>query len=365
METTHQASHPVSLVGRGLILLRCGSCRFAAYYFLSFQIAIIDGGYKGWRWCAFGVYFWLLHSLGIELLNRYSDRIEDQVNRPERTALCEIIGYGALKTCAITIWIVIIATYAFWLLLQPNALLCLLLFAGLLAGIGYSVGVRFKAKRYLALVLLTFPFGGPFLIGWAATHTMFSRSELVVDLFRRLGPFLWVAGLFFIGHAGIKDITDAPGDRRAGYRSIWVDLVETRAYGIALIVVSLWLSFCILFVVLGALPLRFCWLLTFAPVSLVFATSSLRAGNGEERNAVRELFYHYWFAFLSVALYLIAPKPAALITISGTLVYWILASQFLHWSAGITLTKLRTVGRLMFGRLYKSDVRTVYTGAQT
>jgi 4-hydroxybenzoate polyprenyltransferase len=365
METIHQARRPFSPIQRGLALLRCGSCRFAAYYFLSFQIALLDGGVKSWGWCAFGIYFWLLQSLGIELLNRYSDRIEDKVNRPERTAICERVGYGVIKVCAIVIWIVIASTYALWLIFQPNSLLCLLLCAGLIAGIGYSIGFRFKAKRYLALIVLTFPFGGPFLIGWAATHSALTRPDLAVDLFRRLGPFLWICGLFFIGHAGIKDITDAVGDRKVGYRSIWVDLVESKAYGIAFILVSLWLSFCIIFITLGALPLRFCWLLTFAPASFVFAVSSLRAASREDRNSVRELFYHYWFAFLSVSLYLVSPTPAALISISCVLVYWVFASQVLHWSTGITLAKIRAVGRLMFGNQFGSESRTAYTGART
>src|SRR5213083_1997669 len=84
-------------MSRLLALLRCGSCRFAAFYFLSFYIAILDSGHGGWRWLLFSALIWLLHSLGTELVNRVSDETEDRINRPERTAMCDLIGYPRIR----------------------------------------------------------------------------------------------------------------------------------------------------------------------------------------------------------------------------------------------------------------------------
>jgi 4-hydroxybenzoate polyprenyltransferase len=338
------------------IFLRCGSCRFAAYYFLSFQIAIVDGKQESWSWAAFGAAFWLLHSLGIELLNRYSDRVEDRISRADRTALCEAIGYRSIMGAAIAIWMMIGATFVGWLYLFPNPVLAALLWAGLAVGVFYSVLFRFKARRYLSVLVLTFPFGGSFLIGWAATHGDLQPAELFYDLFVRLGPFLLVAGLFFIGHVGIKDITDIAGDERIGYRSVWVSLVRSRANLTIRALVSLWCFACVSFVATGALPPRFIFLTLLWPLSLIFATAASRASARADREAVRELFYHYWFFFLSVLLYSLVPGVPALMSIAGTAVYWILTSQYLHWTDGITVDGIRRVASLV--RSPAASVRT-------
>jgi 4-hydroxybenzoate polyprenyltransferase len=336
--------------------LRCGSCRFAAYYFLSFQIAIVDAGQASWRWAAFGFIFWLLHSLGVELLNRYSDRVEDKINRPERTALCEVVGYESIKWAAIAIWVLIAAIYVGWLYLFPNPVLAALLWSGLIVGVCYSFLVRFKARRYLSLLVLTFPFGGPFLIGWAAAHGSWSMSELLSDLFGRLAPFLIVVGLFFAGHAGIKDITDIAGDEHVGYRSLWISLIRRRATLTIRLLVSIWFITCMGFVAVGGLPTRFVVLAGLWPLSLMFATAASRAVMTTDRGAVRELFYHYWLLFMSVALYLLVPGLAALLSISGAAAYWILTSQSLHWTDGITLGGFQRVASLICNPLASSLV---------
>jgi 4-hydroxybenzoate polyprenyltransferase len=336
-----------TIAAHALALLRCGSCRFAAYYFLSFQIAIIDGGQASWRWTAFGAIFWFLHSLGIELLNRYSDRVEDKINRPERTALCETVGFETIKRLAIAIWIVIALMYVGWLYLFPNPVLAMLLWSGLFFGVCYSFLFRFKARRYLALVVLTFPFGGPFIIGWAATHGNLSPTEGLVDLIGRLGPFLLVLGCFFIGHAGIKDITDIAGDERVGYRSLWVALVRSRANLTIRILVSVWFVACLIFIAAGWLPTRFVVLAGLWPLSLMFSGIASRAELRVDREAVRELFYHYWFLFLCVALYLLVPGWPAFWSIMGTAAYWILTSQYLHWTNGITFDGVQRIAWLI------------------
>ena len=104
-------------------VLRCGSCRFSAFYFVSFEIALLYGGRTDWSWIPLGFVFWLLHCLAIELLNRYSDRREDQINRPERTQICERIGFDAIKAIAAAAWIVLAVVYVIWLWLEPNFVL--------------------------------------------------------------------------------------------------------------------------------------------------------------------------------------------------------------------------------------------------
>jgi 4-hydroxybenzoate polyprenyltransferase len=324
-------------------VLRCGSCRFAAFYFLGFQAAIVDGGQAGLFWLAFGIPFWFFHSLGVELLNRYSDRVEDKINRPERTAICERVGFERIKWLAIFVWLLISLTDIVWLLLYPNGLLAVLLALAIASGVFYSFFARFKARRYIAPIILTFPFGGPFMIGWIATHGGLSTGELWEDFFFRLLPFFLVPGLFFMGHIGIKDITDVAGDKRVGYNSLWVSLLTNRAHFTIMFFVSLWLMVDVAFVATGLLSARYLILLLFWPFSLTIALASARAKSKADNEATREVFYHYSLLVLSSSFLLLNPQPQMATSIVAIIAYWILASQFLHWNRGVHLDMLKTV----------------------
>lgn len=338
---------------RVVALLRCGSCRFAAFYFLSFYVALLDAGHGSWRWVLFGAFFWSLNSLGTELANRLSDRTEDRVNRPERTALCDQVGFSQIKTLCILIWSTLAAVDLIWIWLRPNLNLAILLLLGLMAGVNYSYGMRFKRKKYLSLFALTFPFGGPFLIGWSAYNPLPAASDTFLELINRGGPVVLVIGVFIASLAGVKDITDVPGDEQIGYHSLWVSLARNHSTFLISLVVAA--PFMILSLLLFArlLPLRFAALLFFFPLSLSLAFCVRLARTTDQQQAVREILYHYWFCFLCTALFLYVPTVTAAATILGTGAYWIVTSQYLHWSNGLRLWKVQTVSILLrqYGRL--------------
>jgi 4-hydroxybenzoate polyprenyltransferase len=331
-----------------LAVLRVGSCRFAAFYFLSFQLALLRAGQNGIRWIVFGFFFWLLHCLGVELLNRYSDRVEDRINRPDRSRICEGIGYQRIRDASIVIWTILALVYATWLFWQPSRMLGLLLWTGLFAGVCYSILWRFKTKRLLSLGALTFPFGGPFLIGWIAGNR-FQTAEFLREDLVRLVPFLLMVGSFACGHAGIKDITDIAGDRAIGYRSLWVSwisLVSHRRMILVLFSVSTWASLTTVFVAFGLLPTRYRYLLLLLPVSAALGVASARASTVLERAAVRETLYYYWFGFNALAMFLLVPNAGSAGRVVLAVLYWIVASRYFHWTDGLTLEKLRTSLRL-------------------
>jgi 4-hydroxybenzoate polyprenyltransferase len=328
-------------------LLRCGSCRFTAFYFLSFYIALLDSGHGSWRWVLFGAFFWSLNSLGTELTNRLSDRIEDRINRPERTALCDQIGFSQIKKLCVLIWSTLFAVDLIWIWLRPNLNLAILLLLGLLAGVNYSYGLRFKNKKYLSLFALTFPFGGPFLIGWSAYNPLPAASDTFLELIHRGGPVVLVLGFFIASLAGVKDITDVPGDEQVGYQSLWVSLVRNHSTALIFLVVAtpfMILSFLLL---TEMLPLRFAVLLLVFPLSWSLALCVRLARTSAQQQALREILYHYWFCFLCLALFLYVPTVAAAATILGVAAYWIVTSQYLHWSNGLRLWKVQTISILL------------------
>ncbi|HJQ31321.1 MAG TPA: UbiA family prenyltransferase [Pyrinomonadaceae bacterium] len=327
-----------------IALMRCGSCRFAAYYFLPFYVALLSFGGGGRRWAVFGAAVWFLHSLGTELVNRLSDRVEDQINRPERTAYCEAVGFDRIKLISLLVWLTIVACDVAWVYTRPNPFLAALLVMGIMAGVGYSYGIRFKRKRYLSLLALTFPFGGPFLIGWASSGVIpADGAGAFAGLLRASGALLLVVGAFIGTLAGVKDITDIEGDDRVGYDSLWVSLIRRHATRVIFVMISL--PFFITLVLVGArlLPPRFLALLLFMPVSLALTLCVRAAKENEQRQAVREALYHYWFVFLSAALFLYWPRGETLLVIMGSGVYWVLTTQYLHWSDGVSANKARAL----------------------
>jgi 4-hydroxybenzoate polyprenyltransferase len=342
-----------------IALLRCGSCRFAAFYFLSFYVAILDSSRGGWLWLLFSALIWTLHSLGTELVNRLSDEVEDRINRPERTALCDLIGYRKLKFLSAAIWSAVACLDLIWLWMQPNLMLAALLFLAFLSGLNYSYGVRFKRKRYLSLFALTFPFAGPFIVGWSVDHNIFNTPAALPDLFFRAGPFVVTMGLLIGSIASAKDITDIKGDELIGYLSIAVGLIRRNAVLAILALVSIPFIAISTFVSLGLLPARFFVLLLFMPVSL-FGALCICASTGEqERLVTKEAVYQYWFILLSLSLFLYFPTLNTFWVIVGTAIYWFVASQYLHWTDGIRLWKVRLLLGLL--RRLKSQLLKLRT----
>lgn len=326
-----------------IALLRCGSCRFAAFYFLSFYVAVLSSGHGGWRWALFGALVWLLHSFGTEVVNRLSDQVEDRVNRPERTAYCDMIGYSRLKTLSLLIWSVVAVLDLAWLFLFPNLLLAALLCLAFLAGINYSYGVRFKRKRYLSLFALTFPFAGPFIVGWSVYHPVLQSPAFVYDLAFNVGPFVVLIGLLIGSIASTKDITDARGDALIGYLGVAVSLIHKNALLSILGLISIPFCAVVLFTSANLLPPRFLILLLFLPVSLFGSLCIYTAREQSELQVVKEAVYQYWFVLLSTSLYLYHPRPETLAAVLGAGAYWYIASQYLHWTDGIRLWKVRLV----------------------
>lgn len=321
--------------------LKCASCRFAALYFLSFYGGLVQAGRASWRYAAFGAGFWLLQSLGIEVSNRLADRTEDAVNRPERTALCRLVGYDRLTVINFFLWVTIIAIDIVWTYVTANLLLGLLLGLSVLVSLGYSFGPRFARSRYVALVVLTSPFAGSFLIGWSLSEPV-SRSS--ADAWRELPevlPFVVFVGLVIVSFVGAKDITDVEGDALIGYRSVFVQLIQRNALSIIVLLSLAPFATSVLFFAAGLLPPRVMGALAFTPTSVALAACFYKARSAEERLAARDAVYHYWLVFTAVALLLFLPKPTMAVAVAGTAAYWVVTSRYLHWYDGLRPARIR------------------------
>lgn len=327
-------------------LLEVSAIRYVAYYTLPFIVAWSTSASPLRLDLWFGIAFWIVFSFGVETANRLADRVEDAINQPERTAKCERIGFRRIERACVASWIVTAAIASTWVWWTHNALLAGVLVTGALAGLTYSYGLRTKRLRFGAAIVMTMPFCGAFLVGWATAHPGF---EGIVALSRdpALG-ILGFAAVFSATLGPLKDITDGPGDAAVGYHSIWQSLIAfptSRAACVALLAPYGVLAALIVF---GLLPLRFLWLALGAPFALLLAAIAHRADDGRARHAVREVMYHYWFGILTAALLLYQPTATSLAAAVAAWLYWWSTTQAIHWSRGMTGERLGVLALLLY-----------------
>lgn len=327
-------------------LLRCTSCRFAVYYFLPFFSAFTHVRAMNVYWIVLGGAYWSLHTMGTEAVNRLSDRTEDAVNRRERTALCEQVGFTRLRQLSLGVWTAVAVLDMIALISSRSAVLAILLLLSGLSGVMYSFGLRIARNRFLAPLFLSFHFGGTFSVGWvAASHGLDTTAwrHFVSDGL----PFGVVSCATLIGLSGVKDITDVAGDESIGYRSLWVALARKHRQWLSWVLISITFVLTTVFVIARIYPPRFLTSLALIPIAVLLCTSIMRASNAAENSATREFFYQYWMLYLAVTVALYTPNPATFTVVGCALVYWVVTTQYLHWTGGVRRPDLTAIARLV------------------
>lgn len=314
-------------------LLRCASCRFGALYYVPFCGGLAAAGTLSAASALLGAGFWLVLGLAIEVTNRLADRTEDAVNRPERTALCELVGWSGLARAQLLLWGLVLVCVGVWLALAPNALLLGLLAAGAGFGVAYSRGPRLARTRALVFVVLSGTFVGPFCVGFAAGDPLGDASTAVFSQLGAFVPLFWLLTLFISSLAGVKDITDRAGDEAIGYRSTFVAVVERHGRAALAALAAVPFVALTAFVAAGSLPARALALLVFLPLSLLVALAVRGAADRPaDQLLVREALYQHWLAFATAALLACFPSAGLLAALAGAWLWWLAASRHLHWS---------------------------------
>jgi 4-hydroxybenzoate polyprenyltransferase len=328
-------------IGATRSLLRCASCRYAALYFVPVYAGLTLAGRGTIVSMLLAGIFCFMFSVSVEVTNRLTDRAEDTINRPERTALCAKVGWHRLQVVEVAGWCAVVVLDALWLYLNPSPIFAGLLLSSAVFGVGYSRGLRLVRVRYIGLVVLNLAFGGVFVLGWAAGTVFIHGATRHWDQLASFAPLAVVVGIFVVTLAGIKDITDRDGDLSVGYRSPFVDLLERRKSSwLKALAAAPFVLICA-FTLTGLLPLRLFALVAFAPCSALLVKAVLNVNTPHTRLVVRELFYRYWFVFSSASLLLFIPRLALVLATIGATLYWVIATQWLHWTPPVTMTEFR------------------------
>jgi 4-hydroxybenzoate polyprenyltransferase len=310
----------------------------------------VQGGQFTAGYVALGAAYWILLSLGIEVTNRLADRREDAINRPERTALCGIVGWSRLKSIQYVIWCTVFVLDLVWILVAGNLLLVGLLASSFGLGVVYSRGPRLSRKRFFSFITLNLLFGGAFLLGWSIGDPLGPPGHSGWDQFMTFLPLLVTVGLFILALIGIKDITDSLGDTQIGYRSLFVDLVERRSSLMLGLVAGVPFFALLVFVSVDLLPMRMLILVTFVPVSAIVVSAARSAHTKLETMLVREAFYGYWLIYSSSALLLLLPHTALAGAIVAAVAYWMLTTRWLHWGRPLSRADLLRIVQIAIRR---------------
>jgi hypothetical protein len=346
----HQlALPPSSIVGEIRILFRCASCRFVVFYYVPFFAGLVESHDVTAFTITFGFIFWLVQSLATEVTNRLTDRVEDEVNRPGRTALCAAFGWRRLRVLEWALWGLMLTMSGVWLAVDGSVLLALMLTGCVGVGIGYSRGPQLSRSRALAFLTINVVFGGSFFVGWIAGDPSSESWAAARQQLESFMPLLVVVGLFILLLSGIKDITDAAGDRDVGYRSPFVEIVSGPSESMPWLLALAPSMLTVLFVATGLLPDRMALLVLFAPVSLAMVTTAARARTLGDQLIVREAFYSYWLVYCSTALLAYSPGWGLLVVIVCSWALWLGATYFLHWGEGLTSADLGRFRWLLSG----------------
>jgi 4-hydroxybenzoate polyprenyltransferase len=323
------------------LLLRCGSCRYAGWYLLAYlepAAHVVPRPAPVVVLC--GAAYVVVLGLAGELSNRYADQTEDRINNPERTALCDALGYRRIRAAAVVCWIVLVAVSGALVALRPSVHLAAVLLVYGTLGYAYSFGPRIKRRPLLAVLTLTQPFTAPFLVALAL-----AQSE------RWLSPGTALVAVILaalpLGVIGMKDLTDVHGDRAIGYRSLWIRLASAVPRALPALTASLPAALVVVGVLAGLVPARMALALALSPLVMALVAAGARATGAADQWAAREAMYYLLFLFAATTFVLFYASWAAVVVAVATAGYWIVASRTLHWRRTIGRADLRRLGALL------------------
>lgn len=286
--------------------------------------------------------------------NCVSDRVEDAVDHPERTALCELVGYDRLERIvrvAVATYLVAVLVMATVLGIHWIAIVLWLLYLAL--KLSYSFGPRLKPRRFGATVLLGSLSGGMLVLGWLGAGVHHAATCALAAL------LLWLIGATL---SGSKDVPNLDGDRAAGYRSVYVRLMETE-HPLRHAVAKVSLPYVAVVAMAVAMPLlrtiadwvggifsdvlgagaagdaglfvsstrwQLLWCLAAYPFALAFARILVAARTPLERSLVRECGYLYWITAMGLVCFTLIPTTATAVTMIAAQLWYVLASHIAH-----------------------------------
>jgi 4-hydroxybenzoate polyprenyltransferase len=293
------------------------------YNLIPFIIAFLASGNTNNIYLVQGLIAIFLYSFVQDYSNISGDRIEDAVNRPNRGVLARQAGGYSVVFWASIVSLALFAVNAVGMVLWGDlhwVWAATWMFGAALA-MTYSYGPRTKASTWSSPIAHSFIPSLPLLLGWVG-----AGDVLVI-----LPYFVLLTVMRFSNNGlGFKDIDDLEGDRRVGYRSVYLRYIESDRP--AAKAMPILLAPFVLLAVLGLAgqfndhwPIAFVMLLAAFPWLRILLNSRSRA----EGIGVRELGNFYQLIWISIMCYDLYPQvETVVIAILGLVWYSLFTIYF-------------------------------------
>jgi hypothetical protein len=330
--------------GRVTAVIRLARPRYLSIMVTPFVIAFLASDSGDYAYLALGTVAVVLYQGVTSIGNCVSDELEDRHDYPQRTSLCEQVGYHQLRLVVSGISltylaIVVVMATALDIQLDTIGLWALYLFGTLM----YSFA-RVKTRTMGPPILLGSLSAALAWVGFWGFQDAFSWAEdlhllALVELepgelftgpMTVIAPTILALWLFGGSLCGSKDVPNLEGDALIGYESVYLKIVK-GPYALVRVVAVMSLPYLLVLAFVAAgydQPAP--WVLAGYPLAIAFAMVLVRAQEQTERELVRECGYVYWQIFMSLVLFSIEPNLLAAAILTGSFAWWFLNSRFLH-----------------------------------
>lgn len=333
--------------------VRLARPRYLSIMVTPFVVAFLASGSDNYAYLALGVVAVILYQAVTSIGNCVSDQVEDRVDYPERTQLCETVTYRGLRSVVIlcsAAYLAIVAVMAIVLDIQLDTIGLWVLY--LIGTIVYSFA-RVKTHTLGPPILLGSLSAALAWTGFWGFHDAFAWAEdlhllalpnlelghLFTGPMTVIAPAILVMWIFGGSLCGSKDVPNLEGDAAIGYESIYLKVVK-GPYALLRVVAVMSLPYVLVLVFVAAgysQPAP--WVLLGYPLAVAFAAILVRAKEQTERELVRECGYVYWQVFMSLVLLSMDQRGVTAIILAGSLGWWFVNSRSLHPDP--TLVKLK------------------------
>jgi 4-hydroxybenzoate polyprenyltransferase len=307
-------------------ILRLARLRMLVNKTTPFLVGVLASKHGGATYFVLGFFSLLCFQVVTSISNCVSDRVEDTIDCPERSQLCEAVGHRVLLGVVgvTTVLYLSLAGYGLAINVPPATVAVGL--AGLIISFAYSF-MRLK----------THPLGPPGLLGamsavclWAGWHGPGTDPGLLTGDAAAILPSVLTLWLLGATLCGSKDAPNLEGDAAVGYESVYVKIVKgRRPFVRVLSIVSLPYLFVVCCVSTGYTP-PYLWIVLLYPMAIAFAKALVGVQGQDDGEVMRELGYLYWQIFMSAVLLALYPTAQTGVILVGSIAWWFASSCWLH-----------------------------------
>lgn len=270
----------------------------ASTFFFAYSLS---GNLIPWK-AALGIIICMMTTGSANLMNAYTDKVEDATNQPSRALLLETMGLGKVRKVLFLLYSLIFALSTFL-----GFFFFIVTFLAVLDSIFYSLPpFRFKSNVISGMVAFTGVVALSFIAGWIL-------SNPISDIH----PLFYVVSYFFFTYSAFKNIPDYIGDRKANLRTL-MTVAHNYKQGVIMSYILLISSYFLLtiFMALQLLSTKYIFMLLLLPVLVYNGYLTAKARSTAEMEKLHSYGFLYGVTFLMMIFFISVPTIESFVAIT-------------------------------------------------